>query len=305
MCTKYYIPISWKFWDYDRSIKVITITGLINLGIVIDLGGGPNHDRIGFRYWKNPGLFVQYNGIQGAEGQFIGWRAVLMQAAFSFIGTEIVAVRYILDLSIYFSRISLRLLLEKQRILVVPCPKLSVKYTSVYCFSTSVAHVIGLLVPSNNPLLQSNSGTAQSPFVIATETAGIKSLPSVSRAYPSFVILNFLVVIQTRLSVAISSLKLTHFVDGLTCHPSLALWYGLVFWWHTSVCTRACRSKVSTARRSLTTPYLHFCRLLSCIYTVVACYVLCFIWTFTSNTTGSGQALNFPLLSTSTVRMAV
>jgi amino acid transporter len=99
--TKYYIPISYSKIT-NRSIKVITITGLIILGIVIDLGGGPNHDRIGFRYWKNPGPFVQYNGIQGAKGQFIGWWAVLTQAAFSFIGTEIVAVHYILDLSIYF-----------------------------------------------------------------------------------------------------------------------------------------------------------------------------------------------------------
>lgn len=32
---------------FYRSIKVITITGLIILGIVIDLGGGPNHDRLG------------------------------------------------------------------------------------------------------------------------------------------------------------------------------------------------------------------------------------------------------------------
>ncbi|KAJ7179400.1 amino acid permease-domain-containing protein [Mycena filopes] len=48
------------------SIKVITITGLIILGIVLDLGGGPNHDRIGFRYWKHPGPFVQYNNIAGA-----------------------------------------------------------------------------------------------------------------------------------------------------------------------------------------------------------------------------------------------
>lgn len=31
----------------ERSIKVITIVGLIILGIVLDLGGGPNHDRIG------------------------------------------------------------------------------------------------------------------------------------------------------------------------------------------------------------------------------------------------------------------
>ena len=78
---------------FDRSIKVITITGLIILGIVLDLGGGPNHDRIGFRYWKDPGPFVQFNDIAGAKGQFLGWWSVMTQAAFSFIGTEIVAVR--------------------------------------------------------------------------------------------------------------------------------------------------------------------------------------------------------------------
>ena len=48
--------------------------------------------RIGFRYWKNPGPFVQYNNIPGATGRFIGWWSVSSQAAFSFIGTEIVAV---------------------------------------------------------------------------------------------------------------------------------------------------------------------------------------------------------------------
>lgn len=37
---------------YFASIKVITIVGLIILGLVIDLGGvGPSHDRLGFRYW--------------------------------------------------------------------------------------------------------------------------------------------------------------------------------------------------------------------------------------------------------------
>ena len=74
------------------SIKVITIVGLIILGIVLDLGGGPNHDRIGFRYWKNPGPFVQFDHISGTEGRFLGWWSVMTQAAFSFIGTEIVAV---------------------------------------------------------------------------------------------------------------------------------------------------------------------------------------------------------------------
>ena len=80
------------FWRSNRSIKVITITGLIILGIVLDLGGGPNHDRLGFRYWKHPGPFNQYNDIGGSKGQFLAYAAVLTQAAFSFIGTEIVAV---------------------------------------------------------------------------------------------------------------------------------------------------------------------------------------------------------------------
>ena len=40
-----------EFWF--SSIKIMTIIGLIILGIVIDLGGAPNHDRLGFRYWVN------------------------------------------------------------------------------------------------------------------------------------------------------------------------------------------------------------------------------------------------------------
>ena len=54
--------------------------------------GGPDHDRIGFRYWISPGPFVQFDGIPGTKGRFLGFWAVLTQAAFSFIGTEIFAV---------------------------------------------------------------------------------------------------------------------------------------------------------------------------------------------------------------------
>lgn len=66
--------------------------GLIVLGIVIDLGGGPAHDRIGFRHWRDPGPFAQFDGIGGAKGRFLAWWSVITQAAFSFIGTEVVAV---------------------------------------------------------------------------------------------------------------------------------------------------------------------------------------------------------------------
>jgi len=149
------------------SIKVITITGLIILGIVLDLGGGPNHDRLGFRYWKNPGPFVQYDNIGGSKGQFLGWWAVMTQAAFSFIGTEIVAI-------------AAGEAKNPRRNLPKAIRRV---YVRILLFYIGGVTIIGLLVPSNNPSLNLTvADAAASPFVIAISTAGIKGLPSVINA---------------------------------------------------------------------------------------------------------------------------
>jgi amino acid transporter len=47
-----------EFWL--SLIKIITLTGLIILGLVIDLGGIPGQERIGFRYWKNGKAFKSW-----------------------------------------------------------------------------------------------------------------------------------------------------------------------------------------------------------------------------------------------------
>ncbi|KIO17672.1 hypothetical protein M407DRAFT_12255 [Tulasnella calospora MUT 4182] len=74
-------------------IKLILITGLILFGFIIDLGGGPDHDRRGFRYWKNPGALNTYLVDEPkATGRFLGILGVLIQAAFSFQGMELVAI---------------------------------------------------------------------------------------------------------------------------------------------------------------------------------------------------------------------
>ncbi|KAI0078940.1 amino acid permease [Panus rudis PR-1116 ss-1] len=149
------------------SIKVITITGLIILGIVLDLGGGPNHDRIGFRYWKNPGPFAQFKGISGSEGQFLGWWSVMTQAAFSFIGTEIVAI-------------AAGEAKNPRRNLPKAIRRV---YVRILLFYIGGVVIIGLLVPYTDPglnLRASNAG--KSPFVIAINHAGIKGLPSVINA---------------------------------------------------------------------------------------------------------------------------
>lgn len=154
-----------EFWF--ASIKVITITGLIILGIVLDLGGGPNHDRLGFRFWKHPGPFVQYKGIGGAKGQFLGWWAVMTQAAFSFIGTEIVAI-------------AAGETKNPRRNLPRAIKRVYIRILLFYIGGTAV---IGLLVPSNDPGLNLSDGTAaSSPFVIAIKRSGIRVLPHIINA---------------------------------------------------------------------------------------------------------------------------
>ena len=73
------------------SIKIITIVGLIIFAFVIDLGGGPTHDRLGFRYWKDPGAMKPYIA-DGNTGRFLGLFSTLVNAAFSYSGVEMVAV---------------------------------------------------------------------------------------------------------------------------------------------------------------------------------------------------------------------
>ena len=164
--------------------------------------GGPDHDRLGFRYWKNPGPFVQFDGISGAKGRFLGWWAVLTQAAFSFIGTEIVAVSTLL---ILFGRARFQLLQLQiaageaknprrnlpraiKRVYIRESPSASIFLflnflpltKGILLFYIGGTLVIGLLVPSNDSGLNLSLGTAaSSPFVIAIKRSGIKALPSV------------------------------------------------------------------------------------------------------------------------------
>lgn len=149
---------------------------------MLDLGGGPNHDRIGFRYWKSPGPFVQFDGIAGTKGRFLGWSAVMAQAAFSFIGTEVVAV------SLHpGENVNLRADAPAQIAgAEVKNPRRNIPkaikrvYIRLLLFYIGGVAVIGLLVPSNDDRLNLNDGTAAaSPFVIAISNAGIKALPSV------------------------------------------------------------------------------------------------------------------------------
>ena len=72
-----------EFWL--SSIKVCVIIGLIILSLVLTLGGGPDHDRKGFRYWNNPGAFNEYKG-HGATGRFLAVWSSFVTAVFAYLG---------------------------------------------------------------------------------------------------------------------------------------------------------------------------------------------------------------------------
>src|SRR5689334_21502793 len=64
-------------------IKVAGIVGFIILGIIINIGDGPNDSYIGGSLWRDPGAFN--NGFKGLCSTFVN-------AAFAFSGTELVGL---------------------------------------------------------------------------------------------------------------------------------------------------------------------------------------------------------------------
>jgi yeast amino acid transporter len=153
-----------EFWL--SSIKVCTIVGVIILSLVLALGGGPDDDRKGFRYWSNPGAFAEYID-DGATGRFLGFWAALGTAVFAYLGTELVGVT-VAEAQNPRKTVPRAIKLTFYRILFF------------YCLSVLL---VGMIVPYNSEELafanKATTGANASPFVVAVELAGINGLPHV------------------------------------------------------------------------------------------------------------------------------
>lgn len=73
------------------TLKIMLILALIIGGLVIDLGGAPNHERLGFRFWYSPGAFNEYIET-GRAGHFLAFWKVLLTAAFGYGNIQVVAI---------------------------------------------------------------------------------------------------------------------------------------------------------------------------------------------------------------------
>ncbi|KIY72604.1 hypothetical protein CYLTODRAFT_440506 [Cylindrobasidium torrendii FP15055 ss-10] len=154
---------------YFASGKVILIIGFIIFTFITMLGGNPHHDRVGFRYWKDPGPMEEYL-VDGPLGRFLGFWGVFRIAAFSIGGPEFVAMcageaenpRKTIPKAI--RRVFWRL--AAFYILGILC--------------------VGILIASNDPDLidgiANGTGVGASPFVIGMQHMGISVLPHIVNA---------------------------------------------------------------------------------------------------------------------------
>lgn len=153
--------------------KVILIMMLFSFTFVTMVGGNPQGDAYGFRYWKNPGAFAEHLST-GSLGKFEGFLAALWSASFTVVGPE------------YISMVAA----EAKR------PRIYIKnaFKTVYwrfgIFFIIGSLCVGVLIPYNDPTLSgiiSGTGTgggtgAASPYVIAMQNLGIGGLPHLVNA---------------------------------------------------------------------------------------------------------------------------
>ncbi|KAK3307351.1 amino acid permease-domain-containing protein [Chaetomium strumarium] len=147
-------------------VKIALVVFLIVLGLVTSLGGIPGTERIGFRYWRDPGPFVEYIAT-GDWGKFLGFWSVMTGAVFSFAGVESLAM-------------AAAETQNPREAIPRACKRV---FARIVIFYMLAVLVVGMLVRSDDERLDgSGSSVAQSPFVIAASQAGISAIPSVVNA---------------------------------------------------------------------------------------------------------------------------
>lgn len=153
--------------------KVILIFLLFAFTFITMVGGNPQHDAYGFRYWTDPGAFAQFRST-GDLGRFEGFLSCLWSAAFTVVGPEFISM----------------IAAEAQH----PSVYMKAAFKTVYyrfgIFFIFGALAVSIVIPYNNPKLVelwfgsgSGSGSAAgSPYVIAMGLLGINVLPHVVNA---------------------------------------------------------------------------------------------------------------------------
>lgn len=136
------------------------------------VGGNPDGDAYGFRYWSNPGAFAEY-ATTGSLGRFEGFMGALATAAFVVVGPD------------YISMVAA----EAKH----PSVYIKTAFKTVYIrfglFFIGGALATSIVLPYNDQNLvdihingKGSTTAAASPYVMAMENMGIRILPHVVNA---------------------------------------------------------------------------------------------------------------------------
>jgi yeast amino acid transporter len=152
--------------------KVILIFMLFSFTFVTMVGGNPQGDAYGFRYWNNPGAFAEYLS-SGSLGRFEGFLAAMWSASFTVVGPEYIAM--------------VAAEAKRPRIYIKNAFKTVYVRFAIFFIGGSLA--VGIVCASNDPTLEEilngagGGGTAAaSPYVIAMSNLGIGVLPHITNA---------------------------------------------------------------------------------------------------------------------------
>ncbi|KAK7524851.1 amino acid transporter [Phyllosticta citriasiana] len=180
-----------EFWF--SFLKCLALVAIIFFMVVMTSGGiNATGGPIEFRYWKNPGAFV--NGIKGIATAFV-------QAGFSFGGGEHIAV------------------MAGEANDPRETVKRSVRplFWRMFTFFVVNIWLVGMCIPYNEPNLINASGTMASPFVLAVRHSDLYGLAHALNAFILITVISCGITsayIASRTLCALSDLNWIHPVFG-------------------------------------------------------------------------------------------
>ncbi|RDW72824.1 amino acid permease-3 [Coleophoma cylindrospora] len=164
VAVKYYGEVEFV----TASFKIILMLCLIAATFVTMLGGNPQHDRYGFRYWKHP--MKEYLEA-GALGRFLGFWRVFIYAAFACGGPDVVMMT--------------SAEVQNPRAVI---PRATKKiYFRLGLFYIVGTLTLGIICPDDDPTLLRSlasgaTGSATSPWVIGLRLHGVNGLANLVNA---------------------------------------------------------------------------------------------------------------------------
>lgn len=151
-----------EFWF--AGTKVIMMVGLLMMSFILFWGGGPSHDRLGFRYWQEPGAANVYLAT-GNTGRFLALLSTWVLSAFPFAFAPELLVATGGEME------------DPRRNLPIAAKRYFYRLIFFYIFSVLA---IGVICPSDDARLTNGGvGAGSSAFVVGIKNAGIPVLDSI------------------------------------------------------------------------------------------------------------------------------